>query len=474
MLTPSHPVEHDAGGPYLLDRLRLRFRNLAIERQFQCESIAESLVIIRVYLGAAALLYAAFGVLDVITEDPSLPVLLLIRAIVCPILLVSCALTWHRAFPKYSQAILAFAMISPGLGVVVMTAVMKAPFNSLYYSGLIMVVMYGSCLVRLRYFFAALVTILLVLDYQASALAINPLPFKFYVSNNFFLIMASSVGLFSGYLQELYVRKTWVAQKTIEAKNEQTGILLVEAQKANKSKSDFLANMSHELRTPLNAIIGFSDIISQEMLGPISNAKYVEYCHDINNSGSHLLSIINEILDLAKAESGKLKLQEGETDILACIDEAFRTCGPAAEKSGITLRLAPRHDDALILADRRFILQIVLNLVSNAVKFTPRGGSVEVSVRAGDDGIAVAVRDTGIGIPEDNLERVMRPFEQVETSYARSHGGTGLGLPYSAKLAELHDGAIRLESVLHQGTVATLWLPASRLMVVRPALRAVG
>jgi len=246
------------------------------------------------------------------------------------------------------------------------------------------------------------------------------------------------------------------------------------AEAASLAKSQFLANMSHELRTPLNAIIGFSDIISQEMLGPISNAKYVEYCHDINNSGSHLLSIINEILDLAKAESGKLKLQEGETDILACIDEAFRTCGPAAEKSGIALKLAPRHDDALVLADRRFILQIVLNLVSNAVKFTPRGGTVEVSVRAGDDGIAVAVRDTGIGIPEDNLERVMRPFEQVENSYSRSHGGTGLGLPYSAKLAELHDGAIRLESVLHQGTVATLWLPAARLITVRTALRAVS
>jgi signal transduction histidine kinase len=473
MFAPSAPVERQAGPAFLLDRVRLRFRDLAAERHFQVESIAESLGIIRVYIVAAAALFASFGVLDVITGDPALPTLVLIRAIVCPILLGSFGLTFHRAFPKYSQGILAFAMVSPGLGVVAMTAVMQAPFNSLYYAGLIMVVMYGSCLVRLRFFFAALVTVTLVATYQLSALVVNPVPIKFYVANDFFLIMASAVGLFSGYLQEFYVRKTWMAQKTIEAKNEQTGILLVEAQKANKSKSDFLANMSHELRTPLNAIIGFSDIISKEMLGPIGNPKYVEYCNDINNSGSHLLSIINEILDLAKAESGKLQLQEEETDILACIDEAFRTCRPAADKIGVTLELAARHDAAIVFADRRFVLQIVLNLVSNAVKFTPRGGRVDVTVRA-EDGVAIIVHDTGIGIPADNIERVMRPFEQVENSYSRSHGGTGLGLPYSAKLAELHDGTIRLQSVLHRGTEATLWLPPARLVAVRPSLRAVS
>jgi signal transduction histidine kinase len=474
MFAPSAPADPQAGPQFPLDRLRLRFRDSVTERQFQRESVAESIGIIRTYLAAAAALYAVFGFLDATTGDPAVAVLLFVRAIVCPILLGSCLLTFHRDFPRFAQPVLAFAMILPGLGVVTMTAVMQAPFNSLYYAGLIMVVMYGSCLVRLRSLLAAGVTITLVLGYQTSALLLNPIPLRFYVSNNFFLIMASAVGLFSGYLQELYVRKSWVAQKTIEAKNAQTGMLLVEAQKANKSKSDFLANMSHELRTPLNAIIGFSDIVSREMLGPIGNAKYVEYCQDINNSGSHLLSIINEILDLAKAESGKLQLHEGETDLVACVEEALRTCGPAADKNGVQLELAPRCDAALVLADRRLVLQIVLNLVSNAVKFTPRGGRVEIGIRADADGIALAVRDTGIGIPADNLERVMRPFEQVETSYSRSHGGTGLGLPYSAKLAEMHQGAIRLESVEHQGTTATFWLPNARLLAVGPRLRAAG
>jgi signal transduction histidine kinase len=472
MLAPSDLAENAAGHDFLLDRLRLRFSDERVEGRFQQESIAEAIPIIRLYLAAAALLYATFAALDFTSEDPALSTLLAIRAVVCPILLVGCALTFHPRFPRHAQSILAFAMISPGLGVVLMTAVMQPPFNSLYYAGLIMVVMYGSCLVRLRYYNAALITITMVVAYQLSALLINPIPVRMYINNNFFLLMASAVGLFSGYLQELYVRRSWVGQNTIAAKNEQTSVLLLEAQKANKSKSDFLANMSHELRTPLNAIIGFSDIISRELLGPIGHDKYAEYCRDINSSGSHLLAIINEILDLAKAESGKLSLREENAGLLDCIDDAMRTCHPTAEKNGVALTLAENCSDVVIRADRRFILQIVLNLVSNAVKFTPRGGTVSIEVRAdSEDGIFLAVRDTGIGIPADNIERVMRPFEQVETSYARSHGGTGLGLPYSAKLAELHDGTIRLASELHHGTVATLWLPPDRLVSTRAPMR---
>ena len=355
-----------------------------------------------------------------------------------------------------------------------MTAIMAPPFNNLYYAGLIMVVMYGSCLVRLRYAYAVCATAILFLAYQAAALLVNPIPLKFYASNNFFLVMASAVGLFSGYLQELYIRKSYVGQKTIEAKNALSSLLLAEAQKANKSKSDFLANMSHELRTPLNAIIGFSDILAKEMFGEHSNPKYGEYSTDINNSGRHLLAIINEILDLAKAESGKLSLEEEEVSLLGCVEETLRTCRHGAEAGDVVLGLVGPADDAVVLADRRLLFQIVLNLVSNAVKFTPAGGKVEISVRADTvQGIFVTVTDTGIGIPADNIERVMRPFEQVENTYARKHGGTGLGLPYAVKLAQLHGGAIVLESKVHLGTKAELQLPPARLIAIRPPLRAV-
>ncbi|HYS45367.1 MAG TPA: HAMP domain-containing sensor histidine kinase [Rhizomicrobium sp.] len=459
---------------FLLDRLRLRFKSPEVERRFQTESIAASLGIIRLYLAAAAALYLTFGMLDVITEDPALRTLLFIRcAVVMPILLGSCAATFHRAFPRFSQPILAFAMISPGMGIVVMTAIMAQPFSSLYYAGLIMVVMYGSCLVRLRYVYAVSATLALFIAYQVAALELNPIPLKMYASNNFFLIMASAVGLFSGYLQELYIRKTYVGQKTIEAKNAISNLLLIEAEKANKSKSDFLANMSHELRTPLNAIIGFSDILAREMFGPHANQKYGEYSTDINNSGRHLLLIINEILDLAKAESGKLSLQEEEVDVLSCIEECLRTCRHSAEIGGVRLALAGEQDEVVVLADRRLLFQIVLNLTSNAVKFTPVGGEVEIGVRADTvKGVFITVTDTGIGIPPDNIERVMRPFEQVENTYARKHGGTGLGLPYAAKLAQLHGGSIRLESEINHGTKAVLRLPPARLIAVQQALKA--
>jgi two-component system, cell cycle sensor histidine kinase PleC len=472
MLGPAGHINEAAEPAFLLNPLRLSFKAPEIEHRFQRENVVESLNIIRVYLGAAAVLYSAFGILDVIINDPALRTVLLIRfAIICPILLMSLGITFHAAFPKYSQPILAFAMVSPGLGVVAMTAIMATPFNNLYYAGLIMVVIYGSCLVRLRYTYAAMVTAVLFVAYQISALYLNPIPFKTYVSNIFFLTMASFVGIFSGYLQELYVRKTYAGQKTIEAKNALSNILLIESQKANKSKSDFLANMSHELRTPLNAIIGFSDIIGRELLGPHSK-KYSEYAQDINASGSHLLAIINEILDLAKAESGKISLAEDDINVLSCIEDCLRTCRNAAEMNGVKLTFANDFDNPTIRADRRLLFQIVLNLVSNAVKFTPSGGSVEVALHATPDhGIFVIVTDTGIGIPADNIERVMRPFEQVESSYSRSHGGTGLGLPYSAKLAELHDGNIRLESEPGCGTTATLWLPPARLLSIAPALK---
>jgi two-component system cell cycle sensor histidine kinase PleC len=462
------------GPPFLLDRLRLRFVADSVEHAFQTESVAEALVVIRIYLCAASALYAAFGLLDVTTTDPAIATMLTIRVVVCAVLLGSCALSFHRSFPRWSQSILFTAVISPGLGVVAMTAVMRPPFNSLYYAGLIMVVIYGSSLVRLRYYFSTLATLIMFAAYQLSALCFNPIGLRFYISNNFFLCMASAVGLFSGYLQELYVRKNWMSQKTIEAKNEQSQILLVETQKASKSKSEFLANMSHELRTPLNAIIGFSQLISQQLVGPIGNAKYVEYSEDIHNSGSHLLSIINEILDLAKAESGKLEIHDEDVDLTDCAADAMRTCDPAAQKAGVALTMPPDQAIILVRGDRRLLFQIILNLVSNAVKFTPRGGRVDIHVEATHRGVTFAVRDTGIGIPAHNLERVMRPFEQVETSYARSHGGTGLGLPYAAKLAELHEGTIQLESVVDVGTTATLWLPLSRALTIQPALMAVS
>jgi two-component system cell cycle sensor histidine kinase PleC len=226
--------------------------------------------------------------------------------------------------------------------------------------------------------------------------------------------------------------------------------------------------MSHELRTPLNAIIGFSDIMDKETFGPVGNARYASYVKDIAGSGHHLLSIINDILDLAKAEANKLTLDEREVDLVQIAAESIRMCEPKAQQTGIAVALKPCSDEVIVKADGKLMLQILLNLVSNAVKFSHEGGSVEVSLELGADrSVMMAVRDRGIGIPATDIERVLRPFEQVEDSRTRAHGGTGLGLPYAVKLAELHGGALWIESQVNVGTSVMVVLPRERFVALR-------
>jgi signal transduction histidine kinase len=240
------------------------------------------------------------------------------------------------------------------------------------------------------------------------------------------------------------------------------------AEAANRAKSAFLATMSHELRTPLNAIIGFSDIIKRELFGSLENEKYADYAKDIHDSGSHLLAIINDILDLAKAESGKLQLSEHEFDVTEMLEACIRMCRGRAETGKVDLIFFGGQSEIRTLGDERLLLQVVANLVTNGIKFTAEGGTVRVYVSASPQkGIAIKVSDTGIGIAPENIGRVLRPFEQVETSYSRKHSGSGLGLPYAKRLTELHGGELKIESELAKGTTVTVTLPPSRLVEIR-------
>ncbi len=249
-----------------------------------------------------------------------------------------------------------------------------------------MVVIYCDSLIRVSFIASVVISVMLLLSYEVSALILNPLPMTDLISNNFFLTMATAMGLLSSYIQETQTRKGYIAQRTIETKNEIANVLLVEANKANHSKSEFLANMSHELRTPLNAIIGFSDIMDKETFGPLGNKHYAAYVKDIASSGYHLLSIINDILDLAKAEANKLTLEEREIDLVQIAGESVRMCEPKAQQGGIGIALKSCADQVIVRADAKLILQILLNLVSNAVKFSHEGGQVEVSLELSPTG----------------------------------------------------------------------------------------
>jgi signal transduction histidine kinase len=243
-----------------------------------------------------------------------------------------------------------------------------------------------------------------------------------------------------------------------------------EAEAASRAKSQFLANMSHELRTPLNAIIGFSQLMVAEKLGPIGNDKYRSYIGDIYQSGKHLLGIINDILDLSKAEAGKLDLTEDVVDIRHAIEDSCRLIRPRVEHAGQRLTLLLPASLPQLRVDERKLKQILLNLLSNAVKFTPAGGAIEVG--AGFDertGVAIVVRDTGIGIAAEHIAKVLEPFFQVDGAWSRRQEGSGLGLPLVAKMMAAHGGRLALDSELGKGTAARLEFPLSRVVLASAA-----
>lgn len=231
-----------------------------------------------------------------------------------------------------------------------------------------------------------------------------------------------------------------------------------EAELASKAKSDFLANISHELRTPLNAILGFSEIMVSGLFGPLGSEKYAEYAGDIRESGQYLLDVISDILDMSKIEAGRFMIARETIDIDKVVMDAMRVITPKAEEKAIALR-AEAACGVTVEVDRRALKQILLNLLSNAVKFTPAGGRVTIRTRSVGDAMNLYIEDTGIGISKDAIEKLGRPFEQVENQFSKSHKGSGLGLAIARSLAELHGGSMRIRSTVGVGTVVLVRLP---------------
>jgi signal transduction histidine kinase len=237
-----------------------------------------------------------------------------------------------------------------------------------------------------------------------------------------------------------------------------------EAELASRSKTEFLANMSHELRTPLNAIIGFADILRGEVFGRLGDKRYVDYAGDIHDSGLHLLKLINDVLDVSKMEFGKIELAEEAVDVAGVAVSCVRLMRERAEAAGLTVTQALPLDLPLVQADELRLKQILLNLLSNAVKFTAPGGSITISAAVDARGLALTVADTGIGIEPHHLNTALRPFGQIDSRLARKYQGTGLGLPLTKSLVELHGGRLELASTPGVGTKATVWLPPERII----------
>ena len=275
------------------------------------------------------------------------------------------------------------------------------------------------------------------------------------------------------YEDELIASKERLEQQTaslaslasdLETANAEAETARKAAEQANRTKNQFLATMSHELRTPLNAILGFSEIIAQETFGPSSVPQYRDYALDINTSGKHLLELINDILDIAKIEAGKLEIQPENLDLKEVLDACRRLCSVKAQERDVTLQLDIAPGAHLVYADMRALKQILFNLLSNAVKFSKRGGRVRLAARRLEgESVELSVIDQGIGIADTYINDVFKPFHQVDNSYNRETGGTGLGLALVKALTELHGGAVTLDSKLGRGTCVRVVFPPSDL-----------
>ena len=235
------------------------------------------------------------------------------------------------------------------------------------------------------------------------------------------------------------------------------------AEAANRAKSEFLANISHELRTPLNAVIGFSEVMENSMFGPVGNQKYVEYAHDIHESGKYLLEVINDILDMSKIEAGRINLNIKSLDAGEIAEDSIRVVAQAAGKRSIEVKRAGMKQ-LKMCADKRAVKQILLNLLSNAVKFTPDNGKVTVRLSKTKGHAKITIADTGIGIPESEIDKLGRPFEQVENQLTKSRPGSGLGLAISRSLVEMHGGKFEIKSAESEGTTVICHLPLNPIL----------
>ncbi len=457
-------------GDFTINPFTLRFRQAELEDSYGRRNFDRQIGLTRFSIVMGAMIFAVYSLLDpYIIPDVLYKAWFIRFGVACPLLLGLAALTYAPWFNYRHQAFLSLSMAIPGLSVVAMIALASAPGSQLYYGGLIIIIGYSNCLWRLSYLYSTAISLGTFACYELVVFFVNPMPSTILINNNAFLAFAVGVSVFVNYIQEYQLRRSFVDNEYLRRERIRSERLLSRSEAANRAKNDFLAIMSHELRTPLNAIIGFSEIIANQMFGPVGQPKYADYAGDIRASGTHLLSIINDILDISKAEAGKLMLEEEPIDPVESLNRAMRMFRQRASELGVELSFRVRDDIPWIIADPRLFNQVAINLTSNALKFTPEGGHVWIEIGLdGQGNLTLSIRDTGIGIKKADILRIFEPFVQVENAMSRTHQGTGLGLPLVRKIMSLHGGTVELDSTVGEGTTITATFPKSRFVAPDP------
>ncbi len=448
------------------------FRDRDTEARFRLWRYDERLTEIRI-LGVIAIL-AAYPFVKAahlrLGASPDFYLLAGFRVGTAVLVLLGLALTWRRLSYRTLDAMV-LAMVLIVCAQTLILSMIGGPRVLLLEVQYILVIVAIHIFVPNRFLFNAVPALALSLVFVVQAFWMLDYVASQQVGVVSWTIAANVLGLITGQRLARHRRGQFANLEAEQVANMQMRVAMEEAKLASRAKSEFLANISHELRTPLNAINGFSQLMLNGTFGPLGDPRYHEYVKDINGSGEHLLTLINEILDLSRIEAGKRELSESEIELDHLIASCLRVVRPRAEDKGIALDNRVTDEAPVLWADETALKQVLLNLIVNGVKFTESGGRVCVSVERADGGTTVVIADTGIGIAAEDLDAIMKPFGQAHNAMTRGQEGTGLGLPLAKALTELHGGTLTLNSVPDEGTTVRVWLPANRVIEGRAAAR---